>query len=142
MLGHSGLVWSYGSHRLVELPTLDGNGKAGCAVSPTLDLGIDDNAGTECQETWHTHTIGLVRRQYPLLIFHVLGALDVCRRVNYDTEHDPSQRSMMSRGIYNRIPLLVRNEVKTRSLDVLHSSKVLCHRSRALQFVFPGCIFS
>jgi hypothetical protein len=40
MIGHSDFVWLYGSHRLVELPTWD--------VQLTLDLGDDENAGTEC----------------------------------------------------------------------------------------------
>jgi len=149
MLSHSGLVWSYGSHRLVELPMWDGNGKAGRAVSQhwILELKIIQarnvrKYGTLIQLAWLRDNVSDTRQYNPLLIFHVLGVLDVCRLINYDTEQDPSQGSMTSRGIYSRIPLLARNEVKTSSPDVLHSSKVLCHRSRALEFVFPGCIFS
>src|SRR5436305_14983089 len=60
---------------------------------------------------WLRDNVSDTRQYNSLLIFHVLGVLDVCRLINYCTEHDPSQGSMTSRCIYRRIHLLARNAV-------------------------------
>src|SRR2546423_6050148 len=78
-----------GSHRLVELPMWDGNGKAGRADSQhwILELKIIQARNVR-KLAWLRDNVSDTRQYNPLLIFHVLGVLDVCRLINYGTEHD------------------------------------------------------
>jgi hypothetical protein len=90
-----------------------------------------------------THAIGLLTRQctwYQVILTIILPHPWSWVFVRLATIYDTIIPGRV--GIYSRIPLLARTEVKTSSLDVLRSSNVLCHRSGALQFVFQGFIFS